>query len=61
MAEINHQTGMARADHEAVLDSLLTDITNLRSWAATLATKLNADAGVTDTNYAQPSALTTTT
>lgn len=28
-----------------------TSITNLNSWATTLATKLNADAGVTDTNY----------
>jgi hypothetical protein len=28
-----------------------TSITNLNAWAAALATKLNADAGVTDTNY----------
>lgn len=43
-----------------VLASLLTDITMLRTAYNTLATKLNADAGVTDTNYAQASALTTT-
>lgn len=28
-----------------------TYATNLNTWAAALATKLNADAGVTDTNY----------
>lgn len=27
------------------------DVTALDTWGATLATKLNADAGVTDTNY----------
>lgn len=59
--EINHQTGLGRADHEAVLDALLTDITNLRTAFNTLVTKLNADAGVTDTNYAADAALTTTT
>lgn len=28
-----------------------TAISNLNAWATALATKLNADAGVTDTNY----------
>lgn len=28
-----------------------TNITALNTWGAALATKLNADAGVTDTNY----------
>lgn len=28
-----------------------TEIENLNAWATALATKLNADAGVTDTNY----------
>lgn len=28
-----------------------TSINNLNTWAGTLATKLNADAGVTDTDY----------
>ena len=28
-----------------------TSITNLNAWGTALATKLNADAGVTDTNY----------
>ena len=40
------------------LAAVQTDVANLRSWANTLATKLNADAGVTDTNYAAPSAVT---
>lgn len=31
--------------------SLQTQIDNLNAWATALATKLNADAGVTDTNY----------
>lgn len=30
---------------------LATQIANLNAWATALATKLNADAGVTDTNY----------
>lgn len=34
------------------------DIDVLRAAAATLATKLNADAGVTDTDYAAPAAAT---
>jgi hypothetical protein len=33
------------------LAALATSITNLNAWAAVLAAKLNADAGVTDTNY----------
>ena len=33
------------------LAALATSITNLNAWATALATKLNADAGVTDTNY----------
>lgn len=61
MAEINPSTANHHADLEAVLDSLLTDITNLRTAFNTAMTKLNADAGVTDTNYAADGALTTTT
>ncbi len=33
------------------LGAQITRINNLNSWATALATKLNADAGVTDTNY----------
>jgi len=32
-------------------DSVAGQVANLNTWAAALATKLNADAGVTDTNY----------
>lgn len=35
----------------ADIASLQTSVTNLNTWAAALATKLNADAGVTDVNY----------
>ena len=31
--------------------NLATQVANLNAWATALATKLNADAGVTDTNY----------
>lgn len=48
--------------HIDVLASLLTDVTMLATRMDTLATKLNADAGVTDTNYVttQVASLTTT-
>ena len=36
---------------DAGLAALATSITNLNAWATALATKLNADAGVTDINY----------
>jgi hypothetical protein len=36
---------------QAVNTAQATSITNLNAWATALATKLNADAGVTDTNY----------
>jgi hypothetical protein len=36
-------------------DEIAGDIEALRAWGATLAAKLNADGGVTDTNYAAPS------
>jgi hypothetical protein len=39
------------ASDDAGLSALATSITNLNAWATALATKLNADAGVTDTNY----------
>lgn len=39
------------ASSDAGLAALATSVTNLNSWAAAMATKLNADAGVTDTNY----------
>lgn len=39
------------ASDDAGLSALATSVTNLNAWATALATKLNADAGVTDTNY----------
>lgn len=39
------------ASDDAGLAALATSITNLNAWATALATKLNADAGVTDVNY----------
>lgn len=33
------------------IETLQTQVANLNAWATALATKLNADAGVTDTNY----------
>lgn len=36
---------------DAGLSALATSITNLNAWATATATKLNADAGVTDTDY----------
>lgn len=38
--------------------ALVTDVAAIRSHLATLSTKLNADSGVADTNYAAPSAVT---
>lgn len=39
------------ASDDAGLSALASSITNLNAWATALATKLNADAGVTDANY----------
>lgn len=38
-------------ERDATIAELETSITNLNAWATALATKLNADAGVTDVNY----------
>lgn len=38
------------------LRDIADDLETIRAWAAALATKLNADAGVTDVNYATISA-----
>ena len=56
----------ALSDHSSVstlLLSLLADITAVRTAVVAINAKLDADAGVTDTNYAAtcaPAALTTT-
>ena len=43
-----------------ILTTMLADMAALRTSFNTLVTKLNADAGVTDTNYAAAAAFTTT-
>lgn len=51
------------ADNDALLDAMLADITALRTAIVGITAKLDADAGVTDTNYAatlDPAALTVT-
>lgn len=45
-------------NQKILLDAALADLTALRTAFNTLVTKLNADAGVTDTNYAAAPALT---
>jgi len=55
--------GMAGSSLAAVRqehNKLVDDLETVRAALATLATKLNADAGVTDTNYAAPAAATLT-
>lgn len=61
MSQITNTAGMSHAELEAVLDSILVDLTALKTAIDTMAAKLNADAGVTDVNYAAAAALTTTT
>jgi hypothetical protein len=43
--------GLAADDLQDTLQALRTYVVNLNTWAVALATKLNADAGVTDVNY----------
>ncbi len=61
MAEINNRSSLHDSQLAGVLDSLLTDVTNVRSALNVAVSKLNADGGVSDTNYALATALTTTT
>lgn len=60
MAEINSNAVAGNEALAMVLDSLLTDLTNLRTAFNTAISKLNADGGVSDTDYAQATALGTT-
>lgn len=43
--------GLGAGTVQAALQAVYTAVANLNTWAAALATKLNADAGVTDTDY----------
>lgn len=63
-AQIESQLNRALpANADAAMGSVLYDLLKahnaLTATVAALATKLNADAGVTDTNYAGPAASTT--
>lgn len=71
MAEVNERSSQYDSQLDAVLLSILTDMTSVRSALNTVVTKLNtltvklnSDGGVSDTNYAtdftQATALTTT-
>jgi hypothetical protein len=52
-----NQTGV---ELQKLMSAFLADLTALRTSFNTLVAKLNADAGVTDTNYAAAAALTVT-
>lgn len=60
MAESNEQTALYQAQTLAFNDAVVADLTTLRSALNAVVTKLNADGGVTDTNYAAAAALTAT-
>lgn len=40
-----------RKDLKEILNQIITNVTAIEAWGTALATKLNADGGVTDTNY----------
>ena len=60
MAESNEQTALYQAQTLAFNDAVVADLTTIRSAFNAVVTKLNADGGVTDTNYAAAAALTAT-
>ncbi len=63
MASIAAANLSNHADDKALLTAMLADITALRAAILLITAKLDADAGVTDTNYAattNPAALTVT-
>ena len=60
MGEINQAATAGNEALRIVLESMLTDLTALRTALNTAVSKLNADGGVSDTDYAEAGALTTT-
>lgn len=60
MAEVNSESALYHKETNDVLDAVVADLTMLRSAFNTLVTKLNADTGVGDSNYASATSLTTT-
>ena len=64
MAEITTTAGMSHAELLALFEAFLVDTTALRAAIVGITAQLDADAGVTDTDYAatnDPAALTVTT
>lgn len=64
MAEVNKTSSKYDANLNAVLDAIVADLTALRGAIVAITAQLDADGGVTDTDYAancDPAALTTTT
>ncbi len=62
MAEVNNTSSKYDANLMAVLDSMVVDLAALRASIVAITAQLDADAGVTDTDYASncdPAALTT--
>lgn len=58
-----HRPRIEETELRKVLDAALADLTALRAAVVAITAKLDADAGVTDTNYAatcNPAALTLT-
>lgn len=64
MPEITSTASMSHAELQALLEAVLVDMTAIRTAVVGITAKLDADAGVTDTDYASsldPAALTVTT
>ena len=59
MSKITRETAEFPEKTGEALSDIATDLTNLKSAFDTLVAKLNADGGVTDTDYATSSALNT--
>lgn len=63
MAAVDETTFTRQATDSAAISAILADLTALRTAIVTLTAQLDADAGVTDTDYAascDPAALTLT-
>jgi len=60
MAEVNVNSSLYHATLNAVLDAVVVDVTALATAVDVLAAKLNADAGVTDTDYSTANAAAVT-
>ncbi len=60
MAEINPEVTAGNYQLAQVLESILTDLTTIKTAMNVLGAKLNADGSVSDTDYSTGVALTTT-